>query len=999
MRLLSVTIRHYRVHHELRVQFDESRTIIGGPNESGKSTLIEAIHRALFLKSKVTGDVQKSMVSTTSPGTPEVDVVFEAGGKIYQLSKRFSGNNGTTRLVETNGVALLGDEAESRLAALLGVEAIGGGRGLGDRVSQQWSHLWVWQGQSGYDPTEYASAQQASLLQRLQQSGAATAMQSSLDAAVATRFAEAVESTFARGRAKAGSELARAEVAAATAEEKLGVARERLARLRQAVEDYDDASSTLTRVENDSRSLIAQLKTATERQAQVDELRRQEALQVNAAESASERLAGFERAHQQVANVRASIADIDVELAPKNAEVNRLAEAHSEIRQRAELAARDYESACEATRAQRLRHDLATAWLTQFEKAVRLDELSRKAQQVQKLESALSELRQELAKLPELDPAKLKKLQKLEAEVGSAEASLQAMAAGLDIVASDQPVLVGGQPLAAGETRVLVDDTEITIGRGIRLRVRPGGGTSLAEARQNAHDARHALQKSLSSAGVSSVAAASEVVVRRADLATRISSTESALEGLDASDILEALADARAASAAADGDVSRRLEQVPGAVSPTSAPEAKKMVEVEAQRLHDAETGERRAKLARDAEAKALNESEAALQTARLDVDKQTRAIGDLRAQLRLLVETHGDDDVRNSRLTEARSASSAAIELLATTRRALAELQPDLLAADMERLQRAQTQAERAKIDAEAKRAVAQAALRSDGTDDPEAALALAISQAESAREHLAAVRQKPNAIQLLHQLFLEEQRALSERFTRPLADKISEYLQCLFGTGTRANVALVENSFSGLQLVRPMHGGGALQFDTLSGGAREQVAAAMRLAMAEVLAADQDGCLPVVFDDAFAYSDPDRVQTLQRMLDLAAARGLQVIVLTCTPSDYSALGAQTISLRAPRAPVAQVAGPLPEATDETETDVADAQAQTRTAVTDGQRQMLLTALREAGGKAGNIALRQTLGWNDETYEAVREALVAAGEIAPGRGRGGSVSLPGLSS
>lgn len=80
------------------------------------------------------------------------------------------------------------------------------------------------------------------------------------------------------------------------------------------------------------------------------------------------------------------------------------------------------------------------------------------------------------------------------------------------------------------------------------------------------------------------------------------------------------------------------------------------------------------------------------------------------------------------------------------------------------------------------------------------------------------------------------------------------------------------------------------------------------------------------MVFDDAFAYSDPDRVQTLQRMLDLAAARGLQVIVLTCTPSDYSALGAQTISLRAPRAPVAQVAGPLPEATDETETDAADA-------------------------------------------------------------------------
>ena len=50
---------------------------------------------------------------------------------------------------------------------------------------------------------------------------------------------------------------------------------------------------------------------------------------------------------------------------------------------------------------------------------------------------------------------------------------------------------------------------------------------------------------------------------------------------------------------------------------------------------------------------------------------------------------------------------------------------------------------------------------------------------------------------------------------------------------------------------------------------------------------------------DDAFAYSDPDRVQTLQRMLYLAASRGLQVIVLTCAPSDYAALGATHVTLR----------------------------------------------------------------------------------------------------
>jgi uncharacterized protein YhaN len=66
----------------------------------------------------------------------------------------------------------------------------------------------------------------------------------------------------------------------------------------------------------------------------------------------------------------------------------------------------------------------------------------------------------------------------------------------------------------------------------------------------------------------------------------------------------------------------------------------------------------------------------------------------------------------------------------------------------------------------------------------------------------------------------------------------------------------------------------------------------------MAEILAADHDHGLPVVFDDAFAYTDPDRVQALQRMLNLAAIRGLQVIVLTCTPTDYSAFGASELRL-----------------------------------------------------------------------------------------------------
>ena len=45
---------------------------------------------------------------------------------------------------------------------------------------------------------------------------------------------------------------------------------------------------------------------------------------------------------------------------------------------------------------------------------------------------------------------------------------------------------------------------------------------------------------------------------------------------------------------------------------------------------------------------------------------------------------------------------------------------------------------------------------------------------------------------------------------------------------------------------------------FDQLSGGMKEQLTAALRLSMADVLKSEHDGCLPLVFDDAFTNSDP---------------------------------------------------------------------------------------------------------------------------------------------
>ena len=58
--------------------------------------------------------------------------------------------------------------------------------------------------------------------------------------------------------------------------------------------------------------------------------------------------------------------------------------------------------------------------------------------------------------------------------------------------------------------------------------------------------------------------------------------------------------------------------------------------------------------------------------------------------------------------------------------------------------------------------------------------------------------------------------------------------------------------------------------------------------------------------------------------------------------------------------------------------------------------RERFIGVLQELGGSAGNARLRDTLGWQEETYWAVQAALIEDGTITTGRGRGGSVALPG---
>jgi hypothetical protein len=615
------------------------------------------------------------------------------------------------------------------------------------------------------------------------------------------------------------------------------------------------------------------------------------------------------------------------------------------------------------------------------------------AEQIRKERETRSALEAELAKLPPLDTAKFKKLQKLETDRSNAESALNAMAARVEVICSDAPVKAGEKTLASGEDHVVSEDTELRIGKTARLRVKPGGGTSLSEAREDVSQSRVKLQDALDKLGLTTLEAAAEALANRERIQGQVRDLDTRLSTLRADSIEDEVSAAQLTLNNAQGEVDRRKGQYPEFAAPADLTEARKLASVLGAALVEKESSERRLKGVRDESAGASKKADEEAEACRTAVDKENREVENLAIELGVLTRTHGEDEARSRELARLLEEKGKAETRLSTTRAALDTLQPDLLNADKARLERAITQARQDKEDAGNKLAVAKHTLSSDGTADPAASLATAEAQLKSARGHLMNEQRRARAVQLLHDLFLDEQRKLSEQITRPLVEKVSGYVQCLFGARAQAAISLEQNQFSGLRIARPGREVSACQFDQLSGGTREQAAAAFRLAMAEVLAESHDGCLPLIFDDAFAYSDPERVQTLQRMLDLAANRGLQIIVLTCNPIDYAALGAKQISLPAVVPPTGPLVAPAPQ---------TGIDAENQTAVASGPQNLeelcdkLVSRLKQLGGSKGNISLRQSLGWDETTYESVREALIQQGRLAAGRGKGGSVSLIG---
>ncbi len=929
MRLLHLRLRQLRLHRQLELQFHPRFTLVGGANETGKSTLVEALHKGLFLKATATGKGVEELRSRQHSGLPEVEIGFEAQGRSWLLRKRFAGSSGTVQLADGVGTSLSGAAAEERLAVLLGVEAPVEGRRI-SQLPQRWAHLWVRQGEAGANPLAGGgnSYDLDRLLNQLQQRGSSAALESPLDRQVEANLQLELSQLFtATGKVKAGSVLAQAQGQQQQAAERLQLAQERLAQLETAMEELAQIEQRLELIDGRERpALEAQHQRWQQQQRQLEQAKAQLELR----RSQRQPLAQRWQALRQKIEERQQLEGQKQRASAEQSQLLESQRAHGAqleaIGQQLARLQGQLGDAAQGGRQLQQRLELGQLLLDQAAVEREAQQLQQHRQQFNLLQQQAAALKTELSFLAPITAERLQELRQAERRLGEARARSEAMAATVTLLRAEQPVLLDGQPLLSGSETRLVQASRLQVGPGVELEISPGGGEALANASAERLQAESQLAGLLQAMQLADSEAAEAIAQQRQRLESELANLRRNAAAIPWQRLDEQLAalqnrrqqlNSKLESSSGELRALQQDGQLPlDPANPDAAPDAEPLeVWLQEQRQQLRLLQERQQNEQKTYE-RLLGEQQHLQQ-----LGKQTAIrLGELAGLLNAVEQRLQADE---SEAGQSESGQSEASEVknsggqpgaerlhgqLQQLERQLAALDEKLLAQEQqlaalqaetdqgsptgggeEALLAALRQLLAEKEELLLRRGQNLQLCRSLGATNPQADVEQCQAALDHCQDHNLALTGRALALRSLVERFGSARSALADRYGEPMARAIASYLE-LLGTGSKA-VRLNFDGSSGFNDLQLQQAQESYAFERLSGGMREQLAAALRLAMAEVLAPAYDGSLPLVFDDAFTNSDPERIQGLHQMLERACQSGVQVLLLSCTPNAYAEL------------------------------------------------------------------------------------------------------------
>lgn len=830
--------------------------IVIQPNEAGKSTLLDALRAAFFIRHNTSNALARSYAPHGAAVGPEVRVGFDVAGANWSVTKRFL----RSASVETDGPQgrAQGEEAEVRLNQLLG--AVRDTSRQGDVASYgALGLLWVGQTQ-GLKVTAPGQIVRDSIASTLE-AEVGSIMGGDAFRRVRHRIGADYDLYWTPTGQKKGRQIeARNRVEAAEAA--YAEAATRLAALERNFIEVEATRGRLKSVEREladetdvetRKTLVTSLDVARAT-AQILATRTAEQ---EAASARLDNLADLKKRHDEaiVAEEEATIA-LDKVQGLRGALAERLIAAKS----KASDARTDLDTARESRREARAALDAGEARLKQSQRATAIVAARHRYDELLTLEKELTAAETLADSIISADL--IADLEEHDREVATAQAIVDSGATRISLSGRADGITLDGVPMSLGE-RILTAETRIAFG-GAELVVSPPA--TAASAEETLISALQSRAEALAELKVADLAAARLRNEAARDAAAEVRTLTARIATVTPADdllLLSAGADSLklfvAELGVADG-VGVTAGDLPDIVALAEAVDAADLAAARAEGLHDSAV-------------EALQRAEQ--EDSPLAIF-EAGASSDL-ANIKSLIETiegRAEWATLDVELPKAR-------ELAAVTSVKLEEAKRDATAHDEAAINRKiEIIDARARTSAQAQTKLEMEIARLEGTIESEGGLGLADraagarEEAEAAQAALQRVTDDAATIKLLHDTLEAARVETAAKFVGPVAKRAKRYIDRLLPD--------CELGFSeDLALERVVRAGVDEQCDVLSQGTQEQLAILTRIAFADLLL-EQGRPVSLILDDPLVYSDDGRLDTMVEILSDVATR-MQVILLTC--------------------------------------------------------------------------------------------------------------------
>ncbi|WP_293572627.1 AAA family ATPase [Phaeobacter sp.] len=863
--------------------------LLSAPNEQGKSTIFDALH-ALFFKDAKSWDKDIRALAPHAGGDPDISVTLMHNEAEYRVAKTFtkSAGKGSAKIWQDGTLIHQADAAEAWLRDLITAPKDDGPAAM----------LWVRQGL-----TDFADAKDTL--------GARRDLMSSLSGEIGTitggqqmeRLRRQVKADLdrqitTRGSARKGGSLAEAEARLADLVDQemqldhqvrdlrdLLDQRSRLRREQADLQDPDEIAARRHRLQEAEEALATaeQHRESCDRAAHALELAQ---LRADQQKGQIDTLAAQLTEHHRA---RAAVAETVQLLATADAKAKDWADKLQTAEQAVTQTRQDVAIARQAVAA-------AMQWETARMAAARRRELTQRLTEYDRQQAALTTDRQQAGQGP--DAATMAQLDELASTLRLARQSRDAAAATLSVRYHPGAALqlqLNGVPLADGAERALADRATLEV---------PGIATvTLQPARSADADAvpgaAAALNAALSDAGYDSVEAARAAHQDRQQAARRLQDGETTLALLAPKGREALLAERDALPLPPSG----------GGMSGAAAPDVGDADSVEADNAEaDSGGGPGPDRSALEAQLAQTEQAQSTAEATQLATRSQYDRARDAGQTARAKAEAAAAD------LTRAEAGLpdvAAAEQQLADLQNELPTRQAAVAAADQQlaALRAAAPDLEQAQATAQRARSIQQSAhqrlqaltqdlavldtkIEHHASHAVEEQLAEIRDQRAAQETALAAIRFEIATLQRLDQALDQAQAGAQAQYLGPLMHELKPLVRRLW-----PEAELQVNADS----VLPEHlGRGVVQdsIDQLSGGTQEQLSLLVRLAFARLLAKSGQA-IPVILDDALAYTDDSRIEALFDALTLQADE-LQILVFSCRQKSFRNLGGTHLAIRA---------------------------------------------------------------------------------------------------